>query len=297
MTEELCKYYSFRFIEHPDLIFLTGLDRSEQDSEALYGGERSYSFNSHKISSNFRKGDNFDLDKSVAAGYSKGKDMHRGRRSQFINVDLNIGDKDQEEVRTLRQRAAAVTTAMIGAAVGLASAENFLFVFFFGGANSGGEEWAILILRSIFPVHALAAAIQSVSVIKKFLEAPGPGGRIGVGKIVFPAVLLHGCFDSILMSVNVYIESSGDAEDGDLPYNATIVNIIGSVGICITMIAGTIWYIIENRKQKHRLATLETEGRVTELTSMGNDGRRTPRRYVNPTIAERSKESGHGEIV
>ena len=34
MVEELCKYYGFRFLEHPDPIFLTGLDRSAQQAQA-----------------------------------------------------------------------------------------------------------------------------------------------------------------------------------------------------------------------------------------------------------------------
>ena len=149
ITEELCKYYAFRFVEHPDLIFLTGLDRARQDSEHLVGGEKNYAFNSHNVSSDLHTGSEFDLDRSVAAGYSQKKNMHRGNRSQAraaMSVGLNQDDNgnDEEEVRSIRQRAAAVTTAMIGTAVGLACAENFLYVFLFGGANSGGEEMAIL---------------------------------------------------------------------------------------------------------------------------------------------------------
>jgi hypothetical protein len=314
ITEELCKYYAFRFVEHPDLIFLTGLDRARQDSEHLVGGEKNYAFNSHNVSSDLHTGSEFDLDRSVAAGYSQKKNMHRGNRSQAraaMSVGLNQDDNgnDEEEVRTIRQRAAAVTTAMIGTAVGLACAENFLYVFLFGGANSGGEEMAILIFRSIFPVHALAAAMQSIGVIRKFLEGPGDrdAGRLGVGKIILPAVLLHGTFDAILMSINVYIESSWDfylrqnngavEEEGFVPYNSFVVNLVVWILICSAMLAGLVWYMIKNREQKKRLCMLEsTEDRVMELANM--DGtRKSPGKYVNPTLGKVDEEGRGGEFV
>ena len=315
ITEELCKYYAFRFVEHPDLIFLTGLDRARQDSEHLVGGEKNYAFNSHNVSSDLHTGSEFDLDRSVAAGYSQKKNMHRGNRSQAraaMSVGLNQDDNgnDEEEVRTIRQRAAAVTTAMIGTAVGLACAENFLYVFLFGGANSGGEEMAILIFRSIFPVHALAAAMQSIGVIRKFLEGPGDrdAGRLGVGKIIFPAVLLHGTFDAILMSINVYIESSWDfylrnnngavEEEGFVPYNSFVVNLVVWILICSAMLAGLVWYTIKNREQKKRLCMLEnTENRVMELANMDGTTRKSPGKYVNPTLGKVDEEGGGGEFV
>jgi len=314
ITEELCKYYAFRFVEHPDLIFLTGLDRARQDSDHLIGGDKNYAYNSHIISSDLHAGSEFDLDRSVAAGFSQKKNMHRGKRSQAraaMSISLNPDDtgNDEEEVRSVRQRAAAVTTAMIGTAVGLACAENFLYVFMFGGANSGTEEMAILIFRSIFPVHALAAAMQSIGVIRKFLEGPGDrdAGRLGVGKIIFPAVLLHGTFDAILMSINVYIESSwdfykrennGEVADGFVPYNAFVVNLVVWIAICATMVVAVVWYIVKNREQKKRLAMLEeTEDRVMELANMGDGTRKSPRAYVNPTLARKTDEGGSGEFV
>lgn len=314
ITEELCKYYAFRFVEHPDLIFLTGLDRARQDSDHLIGGEKNYAFNSHVVSSDLHTGSEFDLDRSVAAGFSQKKNMHRGKRTQAhtaMSKSLNPDDTgtDEEEVRSIRQRAAAVTTAMIGTAVGLACAENFLYVFMFGGAHSGTEEMAILIFRSIFPIHALAAAMQSIGVIRKFLEGPGDrdAGRLGVGKIIFPAVLLHGTFDAILMSVNVYIESSwdfymrknnGEVAEGFVPYNSFVVNLVVWIAICVTMFAGLVWYTMKNREQKKRLASLEdTEDRVMELANMGDGGRKSPRTYVNPTLGGNADGDGGGEFV
>jgi hypothetical protein len=38
VTEELFKYHTFRAVEHPDLIVLAGLQRDNQDENAVDGG-------------------------------------------------------------------------------------------------------------------------------------------------------------------------------------------------------------------------------------------------------------------
>ena len=49
VTEELCKYYTFRAVEHPDLIFLTGLNRNHQDDAAVDGGVVQYPYGVHQV--------------------------------------------------------------------------------------------------------------------------------------------------------------------------------------------------------------------------------------------------------
>ncbi|KAK1746814.1 hypothetical protein QTG54_002158 [Skeletonema marinoi] len=183
LVEELCKYYGFRFVEHPDLIFLTGLDRSAEQAKTA-GGVNAYKFDSQLEA---------DIENiSVTRSRSRiGSARSRLREDE---------EYDEPELRTVRQQAAAITTGMISVAVGLACAENFMYVFFLGGSrgNSGAiwQELMILLFRSVFPVHALAAAMQSINMIKKFVEEPQ--NHIGVGRIILPAVLLHGTFDAIL---------------------------------------------------------------------------------------------------
>jgi hypothetical protein len=116
---------------------------------------------------------------------------------------------------------------MISTAVGLAFAENFIYVFFLSGSNTQ-EELAMLLLRSIFPVNALlCAGIQSIGVIKKFLEEGEASNNVGVGKIVFPAIMLHGSFDSILMLINSYVDIVSDMDDdGNNVYDPALVNTV-----------------------------------------------------------------------
>ena len=286
VTEELCKYYTFRCVEHPDLIFLTGLVSTTHDERALEGGVVKYPFSSHQVQRTNAKNP-YDDD---ASHYSRSS--HRSKASdKNSRVDTEDDDafcEDDQDVRTHRQKAAAVTTAMISVAVGLACAENFLYVFLLGGTGAGvnsdeGEsamdgyvqEWIVLFFRSIFPVHALAAAMQSVNMIRKFVETEDVNGhRVGVGRIILPAVVMHGTFDAILLGINVFIETSWDNymeanggnidEENPTPYNSFTVNLVAWLSITFVMLAGFIWYYKENRQQQLRLIQMEECERAME---------------------------------
>ncbi|KAL7468756.1 hypothetical protein ACHAXS_008985 [Conticribra weissflogii] len=263
LVEELCKYYGFRFIEHPDLLFLTGLDRTARQAQ-IQGGIDSYKFDS-QIVSEFSRALEHEDDPNDRL-------KKRTRDQKKASLRNRDGDDDEEpELRSLQQQAAAITTGMISVAVGLACAENCLYVFFLGGTAGSagvGAELVILLFRSIFPVHALSAAMQSINMIKKFIEEKHTSDKhVGVGKIVFPAILLHGTFDAILMSINTYIEAQWDRyyEDYDekdddsyeVPYNSVLVNIIAWVGIVGVMIGSFVWYHVKNHFQMMSLASIE----------------------------------------
>jgi hypothetical protein len=278
VTEELCKYYTFRAVEHPDLIFLTGLHRESNDGNAVDGGHIKYSYGSHQVS---------ELNRSIHRSDSMGESSHRSNislgRQAFAAITRTTTEEefyeDENDARTYRQKAAAVTTGMISVAVGLACAENFLYVFLLGGAQGNGaqggvmEEWIVLLFRSIFPIHALSAAMQSVNMIRKFVECTDDNNhRIGVGRIILPAVILHGTFDAILLSINVFIELSwdkyleengGNAGDGT-PYNPLVLNIVAWASIIFIMLVGILWYYRENQKQRLRLILLEERDKARD---------------------------------
>jgi len=322
LTEELCKYYAFRCVEHPDLIILTGLDKRNQDPDAVYGGIKNYSFAGHNVSESRSYDVNTEDDDSIAK-WNRGGPRRIGASgsgdlTQTFSEDS--ADGDSKDVRTLRQRAAAVATAMIGCAVGLACAENFIYVFFFGGGGDDGDsssaEWGMLLLRSVFPVHALAAAMQSIGVVRKFLEDNSISTvRVGAGKIVLPAVLLHGTFDAVLMCVNVYVdykwtkyeekqannyannaaaqeaEEDGDDDaaaassfEGYLPYNAFLVNLIAWISVVGTMLLGLIWYYVQNRNQKARLKLMEEA--EDQRLGIVRSGTETSGEYEGPSLDE-----------
>jgi len=271
LVEELCKYYGFRFVEHPDLLFLTGLDRTAKQTNTS-GGIDSYKYDSQLVS-DFSRSHESDGGESVDS---------RGRRKRNRKKKLRSSYEDDEEdeepdIRTLQQQAAAITTGMISVAVGLACAENFLYVFFLGGTGGDvgniGAELTILLFRSIFPVHALSAAMQSINMIRKFIEEKhGAARNMGVGKIIFPAILLHGTFDAILMCVNAFIEASWDRyyENGggdddatyEAPFNVLLVNLIAAIGILGVMGLSFAWYTYQNRLQISRLSAIDVDRSV-----------------------------------
>mmetsp|Transcript_26377 Transcript_26377/g.38971 ORF Transcript_26377/g.38971 Transcript_26377/m.38971 type:complete len:950 (+) Transcript_26377:110-2959(+) len=270
ITEELCKYYTFRSVEHPDLIFLTGLDRNRQATEAFDGGVKHYPYGSHQIS-NLNRNNSFE-----STSTNRSKLTEKSETQQWIDRASTEDEyfEDETDVRTHRQKAAALTTGMIGVAVGLTCAENFLYVFFLGGSSGDDskvniiEEWVVLLFRSLFPIHALAAAMQSVNMIRKFVECKNDENnhRIGVGRIILPAVLLHGSFDAVLLGINIYVEAAwdkyleanqGNIEEGAEVYNSTQVNLIAWLSITLIMLIAMIWYYWQHRSQKLRLREME----------------------------------------
>lgn len=268
LVEELCKYYGFRFLEHPDLLFLTGLDRTASQAKSS-GGLDSYMFDSQLVS-DFSKSCEDDGESVDSRGRKK-------RSSRKLRNKLNYEEEEVEpDIRTLQQQAAAITTGMISVAVGLACAENFLYVFFLGGTggnmNKIGDELTILLFRSIFPVHALSAAMQSINMIRKFIEEKHGGTKnMGVGRIILPAVMLHGTFDAILMCINAYIEASweyyyengggGDNED-EVPYDVLFANLVCALGIFGVMGLSFGWYSYQNKLQMKRLAIIDMDRSV-----------------------------------
>mmetsp|Transcript_25669 Transcript_25669/g.62889 ORF Transcript_25669/g.62889 Transcript_25669/m.62889 type:complete len:1006 (+) Transcript_25669:157-3174(+) len=293
LVEELCKYYTFRTVEHPDLVFLTGLQRSSQDERVIEGGMVKYPFGPHQIENTNRKvGTSYDEDDADRNASYKGNSHRKNQKSSGgegegddkFDLTKHFGedgfmDEEEPDVRTFRQKAGAVTTGMISVAVGLACAENFVYVFLLGGtagnsgdAQSGGilEEWLVLLFRSCFPVHALAAAMQSVNVIRKFIETKtdDDNHRIGIGRIVFPAILMHGTFDVVLLAVNVYIETvwekylvkyGGKIDPDDPPYDPVTLNVVAFSSIAWVMFVGLVWYWREFRNQRQRLISLEVK--------------------------------------
>lgn len=285
-------------MEHPDLVFLTGLQREDQ-SDVADGGIVVYPFSSLQVQKLARQ--RSDVSQSSNRSHRTDRSRSRSRsRSRVRKSDRLIEetgttetefDEDELDARTRRQKAMAITTGMISVAVGLACAENFLYVFVLGGAVGQNdpnenhadvvwEAWVVLFFRSIFPVHALAAAMQSINMIRKFVELDNHNGhRVGVGRIVLPAVVVHGTFDAVLMGINVYVETAwdryleeneGNISDED-PYNAVIVNVVAWVGITAVMIAGLLWYYRENRMQRDRLKTLEEQDKALQAQWAGVD--------------------------
>jgi hypothetical protein len=122
----------------------------------------------------------------------------------------------------------------------------------------------------------LAAAIQSIGVCRRDLESDK---SIGLGRIIFPAVLLHGTFDFVLMLVALIIGirhsdeilMNDDAVDPDTikkeleltPADKRLQYTALSCGFGMVLM-GFAYYVKESRSQKTRLAEVQAERSRTE---------------------------------
>lgn len=70
---------------------------------------------------------------------------------------------------SLVSRGSAITIAMVATSLGFACAENLLYVFVYTPPGIDAEL-STLIVRCMFPVHPLAAALQSIGVCRRDLE-------------------------------------------------------------------------------------------------------------------------------
>ncbi len=153
--------------------------------------------------------------------------------------------------------------------------QNLLYVFGYTPSQSLGVEIETLIVRSIFPVHPLCAAIQSIGVCKRDLE--GQRG-VGIGRILSPAILLHGSFDFALM-VAAYLQQvekikEGNDDDSDIPKEDDsdavmsaddIPTLVFSFGM---VLVGYIYYVWQSRAQTKRLIAMDRTAAVDESSTL-----------------------------
>lgn len=148
-------------------------------------------------------------------------------------------------------------------------------MFGYTPSQSLGVEIQTLIARSIFPVHPLCAAIQSIGVCRRDLE--GQRG-VGIGRIISPAILLHGSFDFVLM-VAAYLQQvqkikEGNDDDSDIPKEddsdavmseEDIPTLVFSFGM---VLVGYIYYVWQSRAQTKRFIAMDRTAAVDESSTL-----------------------------
>jgi len=208
-VEELCKYFGFRMIEHPDF------------------------YSSH------------DLADAATAESEQSADDPHGPRDTFPAQD-----------RSAESRGAAVTVAMVSTALGFACCENLVYIFIYGSSNFS-VEIVILLARSLFPVHPIAAALQSIGVCERDIEKKR---STGLGRIVFPGILFHGVYDFLLMwfDFNNSRKSNGDGDDDE----TIAIDDEGSDGLSfplsfLVLIAALLYFFWASKLQRGRFQSMD----------------------------------------
>lgn len=187
------------------------------------------------------------------------------KRTQTSDVEEDGEDSAVTPTRSYKSTGTAITVAMVSVALGFACCENLMYVFVYSPTPSLGVEITTLVARSFFPVHPLCAAIQSIGVCKRDLEGER---KTGIGRIISPAVLLHGTFDFVLMVFAYYqqVHKIESGEDDDAPADAAAVDdddediteeLPALLCASVFVMLGYAYYVCQSRAQTRRLVAMD----------------------------------------
>jgi len=257
MVEEMCKYFGFKMLDHPDFMSESELQKAashgipewdqEEDRFEMGGGMDCVSGLEGINSDEYESYDSDDAPPQQSR-LSALKDQPH---NPLVYTSVQLSDAPP---RTKESVASSITIAMVSVALGFACCENLIYIFLYNG-SSLSMEVSVLISRSLFPVHPLCAAIQSIGVCRQQLENDK---SIGLGRILLPAILLHGTYDFAIMLLNFLSTLSADADDdGENAAGAIMYSIFALAGSVIFVMAGVWYYVRQSYQQVHRLQQLD----------------------------------------
>ncbi len=229
LVEELCKYFGFVMVDHPDFCSDYELAKSKETISAQISRSRS--------------------------GESEGDVSHITEQTPEAVAVLD----PSMQKRTLSSIRAGVTVAMVAVALGFTCCENILHIFVYN-RSSLQSKITTLIAKALCPVHPLAAAIQSIYVCRRDLEHDT---SIGLGRVVLPAVLFHGTYDFALLFISDSWKRSQASQyfySGDTISKETIMTLLISLAV---ILMGWLFYIVQSRRQYERLSRLSN--RISEV--------------------------------
>lgn len=268
MVEEMCKYFGFKMVDHPDFLSEQELqkaaahgipERNQEEDRFELGGGLEYINASQSLNSDYESFDSYDqtgdahpeeprtapatTTTPASPRPSSNGTTTRRTTSQPI-VSYTPVELANAPRRSIHSMASSITIAMVSVALGFACCENLIYIFLYNG-QSLSLEISVLISRSLFPVHPICAAIQSIGVCKQQLENDQ---SIGLGRILLPAILLHGTYDFSIMLLNflALLDANGDEDSESITYSI--------VALCfsISFVLGGIWYYIKQSNQQNQ---------------------------------------------
>jgi RsiW-degrading membrane proteinase PrsW (M82 family) len=149
---------------------------------------------------------------------------------------------------------------MISVALGFTCCENLVYIFIYNGSSLEMEIW-VLIVRSFFPVHALAAAIQSVGVCERDLES---SRTLKLGHIIWPAVLFHGGYDFVLLWIDFMADRKAGKDDAkDALESSGLVLLLAVILSVLAVLIAFVYYLKASRKQRVRLIAMDRQEAAT----------------------------------
>jgi hypothetical protein len=240
LVEESSKYFGYKIVEHPDFL------REDELRLAARYGASAPNQSMTKVKRHYEWGGGFDYTTEIEIISPEQSDEDTCETS---NVAIELQECPPRSASSL---GTAITIAMVAVSLGFACCENLIYIYIYTG-QSLDMEISVLISRSLFPIHPLCAAIQSIWVCKQVVEKDA---NVGIGQIIFPSVLLHGSYDFVIMLLNFIVnigEKKRDQDESE-PMIVTIMALISSIGF---VICGALYYIRESRSQSRRLEQMD----------------------------------------
>jgi PrsW family intramembrane metalloprotease len=238
-VEEVCKYFGYRMIEHPDFMTKQELDESMH----VVHGERDTTYQDTQGSDDEHL---YYEEQGRANMQQRRQDKLQRRRQEQLKNDFS------KQGQSMQAHGGAITLAMICVAMGFTCCENLVYIFIYSG-SSFYMELFVLLCRAMFPVHPIAAAIQSIGVVKRDLEN-SKDSRLGRG-ILLPAVLFHGSYDFLILWIDFLVQRKGNYTDDDEKIAvAEACSYLASLAI---MAGAVVYYVVLARRQRDRLHALD----------------------------------------
>mmetsp|Transcript_30987 Transcript_30987/g.41127 ORF Transcript_30987/g.41127 Transcript_30987/m.41127 type:complete len:340 (-) Transcript_30987:181-1200(-) len=260
-VEEVVKYFGYWMVIHPDLM-------EAEDIASLLSSFSRRSSTTSAASSPSTDASTATQTNQEEKEVETGDDDHHDGDIQLETQGVESLPQHQPQLQSLRSLNSVgngITVAMVAVALGFACCENLVYIFVYTPPNLE-LQLTTLFSRSIFPVHPLCAAIQSIGVCRRDLEKEK---HIQLGRIILPSVILHGTFDFSLMVMtflNMYniLSNGGDpAAEMDLEEEFSMdlfLEIMPSLLVALgVVIVGWIYFVVGSRLQKARLDALDIE--------------------------------------
>jgi hypothetical protein len=106
-------------------------------------------------------------------------------------------------------------------------------------------------MRALMPIHPIVAAVQSIGVCRRDLEKEATHQ---LGRIILPAVMIHGTFDFVLLFLNFL---GGE--------NVTAMWVLMEWMLAeLIVVASIVYYYKESRAQRERLERLDLADSVDQ---------------------------------
>jgi len=238
--DEVCKYYGYKMVEHPE--FHSDVQLKDSSAKDLY------TFRAHDIS-----------DESDAEYENEEEDLARGVNTctegytdsiyrDTTHKKNKVSEEEPAPVATMPKtltplfepttyvsKGWAITSAMVSTALGFACCDNLIYLFFYRGTDVNWNfeaEWSILELRRLFPVHPICAAMQSVGVVRNILERDR---NYQIGKTILPAILFHGSYDYSIVLISLFMNSHHD-KDEKYNYDSMFLGLISFIVLTYAML-------------------------------------------------------------